>query len=52
MWLMFGEVLPASWSMEDNVRSNFDEGGERYTAFRRIMQSLLWRVAFEFSLHV
>jgi hypothetical protein len=23
-----GEVWPASWSMEDNVRSGFDKGGK------------------------
>jgi hypothetical protein len=52
MRLMSGNVLPASRSMEDNVRSRFDEGGERYSAFRCSMQSLLWRIAFEISLHV
>jgi hypothetical protein len=52
MWSMSSEVWPASRSMEDNIRSYFDKGGERYTAFRRSMQSLLWHVAFEISLHV
>jgi hypothetical protein len=45
-------ILPASRSMKDNIRSGFDEKGKRYTAFKHSMQSLLWRVAFEFSLHV
>jgi hypothetical protein len=49
---MSGEVWPTSQSMEDSVSSYFDKGGERYTAFRRSMQSLLWHVAFEISLHV
>jgi hypothetical protein len=52
MWLMSGEVWPASRSMEDNVRSGFDKGGERYTAFKCTMQSLLWHIAFEISFHV
>jgi hypothetical protein len=46
---MSGEVLPTSRSMEDNIRSGFDEGEERYMAFRHSMQSLLWRVAFELA---
>jgi hypothetical protein len=36
MRLMSDVVLPASRSMEDNIRSSLDEGGERYTTFRRI----------------
>jgi hypothetical protein len=51
MMPMSNEVWPVSRSMEDNVGSGFDKGGERYTAFTRSMQSLLWRVAFEISLH-
>jgi hypothetical protein len=49
---MSDEVLPALRSTEDNVRSGFDGGGERYKAFRRSIQSLLWCVAIEISLHV
>jgi hypothetical protein len=52
MRLMSSEVLPESLSMEDNVGFGFDEGGEKYIAFRHSMQSLLWPIAFEFSLHV
>jgi hypothetical protein len=52
MQLMSGVVWPASRSMEDNVRSGFNKEGERYTAFTRTMQSLLWHVAFEISFHV
>jgi hypothetical protein len=49
---MSGEVLPASRSMEDNVRSDFNEGGERYMAFRCTILSLLWHIAFEIRFHV
>jgi hypothetical protein len=49
---MSGEVWPTSRSMEDNARSSFNKVGERYTTLRRSMQSLLWCVAFEISLHV
>jgi hypothetical protein len=52
MQLVSGEVCPASRSMEDSVRSGFDKGGERYMAFTRTVQSLLWRVVFEIILHV
>jgi hypothetical protein len=49
---MSGEVWPTLRSMEDNTRSYFDKGGERYMTFRHSMQSLLWHIAFEISLHV
>jgi hypothetical protein len=52
MWLMFGEVWPALRSMEVNVRSDFDKGGERYTTFTHTMLYLLWRVAFQINFHV
>jgi hypothetical protein len=48
---VFDEVWHASWSMEDSVMSGFDKGGERYMAFTRTMQSLLWRIVFEIILH-
>jgi hypothetical protein len=52
MRLVSGEVWPTSWSMEDSIRSSFDKGGERYTSFTCIVQSLLWHVVFEIILHV